>query len=124
MPSTRIPNFKVALSDLKNGLPTVEWFTFFSYLFNLTGNGRLTKVLVAEATLDFPNTAAGACSDLTVTVTGAVSGDVVAIGVDSASVPANGSYFAWVSAYDTVTIRFIGPGDPASGTFKVTVTHF
>lgn len=85
--------------------------------------------IVVTATLDFPNTVAGACSDLTVTVPGAVSGDVVALGVPAASVPANGSYFAWVSAADTATVRFanndlVTAYDPASGVFRVAVTRY
>jgi hypothetical protein len=85
-------------------------------------------VMTVIATLDFGNTAAGACTDLTVTVPGAVSGDVVCLGVPNASVPANGSFFPWVSAADTVTVRFTnnsaGALDPASGDFRVMVTRF
>ena len=86
-------------------------------------------VLTATATLDFPNTAAGAASDLTMTVTGAVSGDVVTLGVPNGSVPANGTFFGWVSAADTVTIRYanndlVTAYNPSSGTFRAVVTRF
>lgn len=85
-------------------------------------------VLMGKATLDFGSTAAGACTDLTLSVPGAVDGDVVCLGAPNASVPANGSFFGWVSAADTVTIRFTnnsaGALDPASGEFRVTVTRF
>lgn len=78
----------------------------------------------ATATLDFPNTSANDQSDLTVSVTGAALGDVVAIGVPNGSTT-QGSYFAWVSAADTVTVRFHntsgGAYDPASGDFKAQV---
>jgi len=92
-------------------------------------NGDLTATLTvplsASATLDFPSTSGGAASDLTITVTGAADGDIVAIGVPNGSVPGTSGYFAWVSAADTVTIRFANqsgsPADPASGTFKVRV---
>jgi len=85
------------------------------------------RVLKGSATLDFGSTAAGAVTDLTITVTGAADGDVVSLGVPNASVAATGRYFAWVSAANTVTVRFsptilVGSEDPASGTFKVTVT--
>jgi|ERR1035437_1919983 hypothetical protein len=85
-------------------------------------------VLTATATLDFPNTLAGAASDLTMSLPGAVSGDVVALGVPAASVPANGSYFAWASAPDTITVRYTNPDlilayNPASGVFRATVTR-
>jgi len=87
----------------------------------------LARVLKGSATLDFGSTAAGAVTDLTITVTGAADGDVVSLGVPNVSVTATGRYFAWVSATNTVTVRFsptilVGSEDPASGTFKVTVT--
>lgn len=79
------------------------------------------------ATLDFGSTAAGASTDLTITVTGAADGDVVSLGVPNASQTATGSFSAWVSATNTVTVRYriaalTGSEDPGSGTFKVTVT--
>jgi hypothetical protein len=90
----------------------------------LTGNAGLT----GSATLDFGSTAAQTSSDLTITVTGAADGDVVSLGVPNASVNANTNYTAWVSAADTVTVRFNNYSsaavDPASGTFKVFVTKF
>ena len=83
-------------------------------------------MLSASATLDFPSTNSQEGSDLTVTVTGAAAGDVVSIGVPSASVEPHSAYTAWVSAADTVTIRFNNYGsggshDPASGLFKIKV---
>lgn len=86
----------------------------------------VSRVIKGSATLDFGSTAAGTATDLTVTVTGAVSGDPVYIGVPSGSVPDNGTFFAWVSAADTVTVRYanndpLNAKDPASGTFKVSV---
>jgi hypothetical protein len=80
----------------------------------------------ATASLDFPPTAAGTSADLTVTVPGAAAGDSVSLGIPAASITAMGSYIAWVSAVDTVTIRFMNLGaasqDPAAGTFKVSIT--
>lgn len=86
----------------------------------------LSKTLTASATLNFPSTAASSSSDLTITVTGAADGDIVSIGVPNVSVNANSCFTAWVSATNTVTIRFnnyqtVGAIDPASGTFKVSV---
>ena len=91
-------------------------------------DGRITSatngVLAASATLDFPSTSAGGTQDLTITVTGAVDGDPVTLGVPNGSV-GSGLYFAWVSAADTVTVRFYNPTggsiNPTSGTFKVKV---
>lgn len=78
-----------------------------------------------SSTLDFSNTVAGTSSDLTITVTGAALGDLVVLGIDNASVSANSSYTAWVSATNTVTVRFnnysSGSIDPSSGTFKVRI---
>ncbi|HEV8384004.1 MAG TPA: hypothetical protein VGQ11_03965 [Candidatus Acidoferrales bacterium] len=93
------------------------------------GNGSAVfkKLLSNTATLDFPNTLASACSDLTMGVTGAADGDPVFIGPVNASVPAGGSYFAWVSTANTITVRFCADGsarDPANGTFRVTIVKF
>ncbi|MGI9161067.1 MAG: hypothetical protein ACR2K1_15075, partial [Saprospiraceae bacterium] len=82
--------------------------------------------LTGSATLDFPTTNAQSSSDLTITVTGASDGDVVSLGVPNAAVTANSCYTAWVSASNTVTIRFnnysTGAANPASATFKVFIT--
>lgn len=81
--------------------------------------------LSGSATLDFPSTNNGNESDLTITVTGASEGDVVSLGIPN-SVNLNHSCFtAWVSATNTVTVRFNNYGtgalNPASGTFKIKV---
>lgn len=86
--------------------------------------GTTPTSLSASATLDFASTAAGAITDLTVTVTGAAVGDVVSIGAPS--IPNKGTYFGWVSATNTVTVRYANNDlttakDPSSGTFKVKV---
>jgi hypothetical protein len=82
--------------------------------------------LTGSATLNFPSTNAQLSADLTITVTGAADGDVVSLGVPNAAVNANTSYSAWVSAANTVTVRFnnysSGTVDPASALFKVFVT--
>lgn len=91
-------------------------------------DGRITSatngVLAASATLDFPSTSAGGTQDLTISVTGAADGDPVSLGVPNGSV-GSGIYFAWVSASNTVTVRFYNPTggsiNPTSGTFKVKV---
>lgn len=94
----------------------------------IAGGTPIVKVLSATATLDFPSTMASATSDLTITVTGAALGDVVSCGVPNASVTTTGAYSYWVSATDTVSVRFlhsaIGSEDPASGVFRVQVTKF
>jgi hypothetical protein len=91
---------------------------------DMLGTHAPTDDLFATATLDFGNTAAGAISDLTVSVTGAVVGDVVAIGAPS--IPNKGTFFGWVSAADVVTVRYANNDlttakDPSSGAFKVRI---
>ena len=81
--------------------------------------------LTGSGTLDFPSTGAHSSSDLTITVTGAADGDIVILGVPNASVTNDSNYTAWVSAANTVTVRFnhygSGNSNPASGPFKVYV---
>lgn len=93
----------------------------------ISGGTPIKKVLSATASLDFGNLVAIGCEDLTITVTGAALGDTVSIGVPNGSVPGTTAQFSgWVSSANTVTIRYcdlIG-GDPASGTFRATVTQF
>lgn len=77
------------------------------------------------ANLNFPSTAAQTESDTTVSVPGAVVGDVVNLGVPDASVVGGSFFSAWVSATDTVTVRFNNYSstskDPALGTFTINV---
>jgi hypothetical protein len=87
-------------------------------------NGTIPRVLAGSGVLNFPSTSAQTSADLTIVVTGAAVGDPVAIGTPAA--PAvNTSFTAFVSAADTVTVRFhnysSGAVDPDSGTYKVTV---
>jgi hypothetical protein len=86
----------------------------------------LAKTLVASAALDFPSTATRLSADLTITVTGASTNDFVI--VHPGTVVANTTYTAWVSAANTVTVRFNnysgGTLNPASGTFRVSVIKY
>lgn len=97
------------------------------YMTNSTASRTIVgRVLKGSATLNFPNTTTASSSDLTITVTGAADGDVVSLGViDALRTVAGTDYRAWVSASNTVTVRFLntsgGDIDPASNTFKVTV---
>ena len=88
----------------------------------------LAKTLTATASLDFSSTSAQNSADLTITVTGAADGDAVSLGVPNAAVNANTSFSAWVSAANTVTVRFnnysSGAVDPANGTFRVAVLKY
>ena len=81
--------------------------------------------LTNTAALDFGSVSAQSYADLTITVTGAATGDCVSLGVPTAAVTAGIAYTAWVSATNTVTVRAhnytSGALDPASGTFKAAV---
>lgn len=98
----------------------------------VVGSGiRIQTIVSSSATLNFgailPNSSAG----LTMTVVGAVDGSVVTIGVQDKVIStgvncADISFFAWVSAPDTVTIRCtntsaVNTANPASGSFISTV---
>ena len=60
-------------------------------------------------------------------VIGAAPGDVVALGIPSASMAGfsnSSSFFAWVSATDVVSVAYVDPSasfDPPSGTYTVKV---
>lgn len=104
-------------------------------LTNLTASGAvtigggtaITKVLSATATLDFPSISGNDTHSLTMTVTGAIAGNAVFIGVPAA-LDANLIWQASVTAADTVTIRMHNASgasvDPASGTYRATVFQF
>lgn len=87
------------------------------------GSGGIQGVLDATGTLDFPNTLPNTSSDLTITVTGAVLGDVVSLG--SPIPPAGCVYSAFVSSSNTITIRLVNTSelavDPANVQFKIKV---
>ena len=91
-----------------------------------TGTMSWRNTGTASAALNFPSTADGATSDLTVTVTGAADGDLVVLGIPNGAQPAGGAWYqAWVSAANTVTVRLFNETgaavDPASDTFNVMV---
>lgn len=95
---------------------------FFVYGFR-NNLHQFTSILTQTQTLDFASTLATAVSDLTITVTGAAPGDVVMVSPPAASVTATATFTAWVSATNTVTVRFSPKAteDPASGVYRVTV---
>ena len=112
------------LTTPENG--TLEYDGSHYYVTSSGTRYTLTKTLTQTASLNFGNTAAASNSDLTITLTGATDGDAVSLGVPAAAILGNSSYSAWVSAADTVTIRFnnysTASQDPAAGTFRVSVS--
>ena len=90
------------------------------------GNGNaIVKYITATAALDFDSTLTNLSNDKTITLTGALVGESVILGVPNAAVNANTCYTAWVSATNTVTVRFnnysAGTVNPTSATFRVSV---
>ena len=76
--------------------------------------------------IDFNDNAGnGASEDQTISAPGAEDGDVVSLGVPIAAMAPGVIYFAWVSAADSVTVRFTkisaGNFDPPNVTFNVKV---
>ncbi|GAI72449.1 unnamed protein product, partial [marine sediment metagenome] len=98
------------------------------FVTNNTARYTLAKTLTGTGTLDFPSTSAQNSSDLTISVTGAAVGDVVALGIPNASTNNHSTFTAWVSAADNVTVRFNNYSaaaiDPASDTFRVSVIKY
>lgn len=103
--------------SITNALPAIS----------IGGGAVIAKILSATATLDFGSTASHSQTDLTVTVTGAVADDPVFLSVPSGAYGVQGVFTAFVSAADTVTVRFhnytASSKDPGSGTFRVVVVH-
>ena len=106
-----------------------------NYFTSTTVEGALQEVganlrttFTGSAALNFNTTNSQSSSDLTMTVTGASTGDVVSLGVPTAAILPNSCYTAWVSATNTVTVRFNNydnaSQNPTSGTFNVIVTAF
>lgn len=90
----------MARSTFKGPVKSVNGFEIGS-----TGTA-LTLVLKSTATVDLPDTGAGLAGTLNVTITGAVEGDLVFVAPRTLTAGLVVGQ-AFVSAADTVTIRFI-----------------
>ncbi len=114
----------VILPALGGSLDIVSYPTA-SVWFQTTDTTK--KKLTGAASLNYDLSTAGiTCQDLTVTVTGAVDGDPVMIGVPTALASTAGVVFTgFVSATNTVTVRACdvtsGNPDPAAATVRATV---
>ena len=88
----------------------------------------IAKTLTNTATLDFPSVASLGQQTLTITVTGASSGDVLNIGIPAGSMTAGLVFTYWVSGTNTVSIQCynstLGAIDPASGTFRASIIKY
>jgi hypothetical protein len=99
-----------------------------SFVIAPTGDTLFLKnfpIITASALLDFPNTAGGTTSILTIPVPGAVDGDAVAVGSPLVSVLTGVIYIARVTAPGVVTVVMYnsatGSRNPAPGLFRVRV---
>jgi hypothetical protein len=83
----------------------------------------------ASLTLDFPVTLNGSCSNLPISTTGAVGGAPVILGVPATAVVGGGEFYtAFVSAANTVTVRFCNlsgaSANPPLDVFTVIAINF
>jgi hypothetical protein len=70
------------------------------------GGTAITRHISVSTSLAFPQFSQGSCNTLSVTAAGAADGDSVALGIPNALAAVNGlSWFGWVSALDTVSVR-------------------
>jgi len=128
--------FRAAVTGLGNNGFTVTQNASSAMAYTFDGGNvaigttgtPIQKVMSTTAVLDFPSTLTLTSSDLNITLTGAADGDVVQLGIPNAAVLANSCWTAWVSAANTITVRFNnysgGSLNPASGTFRVAITQF
>lgn len=125
-----------APGTIGGGTPAAGTFTTLTANTSLTINGgtAVTKILSATASLDFTALAANSCEVLTITVTGAVDGDTVTLGVPNALADVDGAtertvFYGFVSAADTVSVRrcnvtAVITANPAAATVRAMVTRF
>ncbi len=91
----------------------------------LPTSGEILAGIRASPTLDFTPVAAYQTQELTTTVSGAVDGDAVVVGIPSAVINLNTSFTAWVSAPNIVTVRItnnsLGVIDPLPNTYNIRI---
>jgi hypothetical protein len=104
------------------------WFNGTNiFMQNGVGTRQVGIVLTGSQNINtWTSTPAQSSQERTITVTGANPADVVSVGIPGGGSPAAGTmYFAYVSAGNTVTIRFCNFGAVAAtaltGTYKVSV---
>lgn len=115
------------LTAVENGAVEYDGINYFVS----SGGTRYTlaKTLTSSPSINFANTAAGSFDIQTSTVTGAIIGDPISLGIPNALMT-DGRYDfqAWVSAADTVSIRFLNLSaaaiNLAAATFKISVIKF
>ena len=120
------------LTAVENGTVEYDGTNYFAS----SGGTRYTlaKILTGSLAIDFGNRNNENSNPLiqTITVTGAQIGDPVILGLPTEVMDSNNErqahFMAWVSATNTVTIKFSNPTstaiDPDLGTFKVSVVRY
>jgi hypothetical protein len=99
-----------------------------------SGNGTLLRLTSGTASLDFTALAANSCETLTIAVTNATTGSSVSLGIPDALADIDGAtesttFFGWVSANGTVSVRrcnvtAVATADPAAAVVRATVFTF
>lgn len=93
-----------------------------------TRGRAITRILSGSKVVDIASTATLVCNASTLSVTGALVNDPVALGIPNASMSVAGSFTAWVSATNVVSVRYCnntaGTLDPVAGNFRAVVTQF
>lgn len=99
-------------------------FAWARWLSELT---HFVRPIRAQVTLDFPSTPAQESSELTATVAGAQTDHFVEVVPPPALRLANSGWDAYVSAANTVAVRFLnfstGAINPASGVFTLMIRN-
>lgn len=96
---------------------------------NTTHAATILSILTNTGTIDFASINGEQCADSTITVTDAVAGDTVMLGVPNGAMVTGSMFQGWVSASNTVTVRHCctraaaSTCDPASGTFRAVVVR-
>jgi hypothetical protein len=112
----------VVQENLNNFAADPENNDYFSFANWRIGLG----IISSTATLDFPSISSNHSEELTITVTGASTGDVVMLGAPAA-IESNLTWVGYVSSSNTVTVRLHnsagGSVNPASATWRATVIN-
>lgn len=115
------------LTTPENG--TVEYDGTNYFVTSASTRYTLAKILTGSPSINFASTTTGNSDTQTTTVTGAALSDPVSLGIPNALMT-DGRYDfqAWVSAADTVSIRFLNLSGStinlAAATFKISVVKF
>lgn len=89
-----------------------------------TSGTAISDSFAAASTIDFASSSNTTVNSSNITVTGAAVGDTCEVGPPTAAMVTGASFTCYVSAADTVIVRFTAVGasiDPASGSFNIRV---